>query len=179
MALSNYTEAKILTRGSYYMTPLNLTHIDELEENLSPENKREIYLLGYDDIREALVEMYQTAQSYVVKKEDGKILLVGGLWFSEDQDFPQMFAMFTNDAFDKFTFLARGSRMLLNYLKEQEPHITMTILSDYEGIISWALWLGFEPVGFTETKYAKYVEFIHCNLDQNCVYDKPQRPVIH
>jgi hypothetical protein len=25
----------------------------------------------------------------------------------------------------------------------------------------------------------KYVEFVRCNLDQNCVYDEPRQPVIH
>ena len=154
-------------------------HIKEIEETLSPENRRELMLLGYKSIEEALTKMYNEAQAYVVKKEEGPIVLTGGLFFNEDQDLPQMFAMFSEDAFENFTFLARGSRMLVNYLTSYHPNLTMTVLSDYEGIIKWAEWLGFEPVGVFFVGENKYVEFIYCNLDENCVYDEPQRPVIH
>jgi len=75
--------------------------------------------------------------------------------------------------------LVRGSKMLLEYLTGYHPRLSMTILGDYEGMIKWATWLGFETVGVFTVGENKYYEFIYCNLDKNCVYDEPQRPVIH
>ena len=37
--------------------------------------------------------------------------------------------------------------MLVNYLEQTQPQMTMTILADYEIMVDWAVWLGFEPVG--------------------------------
>ncbi len=154
-------------------------HIDEIDITLSPENKRELKLLGYPTTRAALDLMYREAQAYVVKTEGGPIIMTGGLLFNEDQDIPQMFAMFSNNAFQNFTLLARGSRMLLEYLTSYHPKLSMTILGDYDGVKRWAEWLGFEPVGVFHINENKYIEFIYCNLNKNCVYDEPQRPVIH
>ena len=154
-------------------------HIEEIERTLSFENKRELKLLGYPSINEALTRMYNEAQAYVVKEEGGPIIMTGGLFFNEDQDLPQMFEMFSDQAFENFTLLARGSKMLVNYLRSYHPNLTMTILADYEGIVKWAEWLGFETVGVFYVGENKYIEFIYCNLDENCVYDKSQRPVIH
>lgn len=161
------------------MTPLSPFHLDEIAEQMSHENKRELRLLGYTDIRVAVSEMYETSEAYIVRKEGGPILFVGGLWFAEDQDYPQMFALFMKEAMENYFLLARGSKMLLSYLKASNDHMTMTILSDYEGMLNWATWLGFEPIGVIESGGFKYVEFIHCNLGENCVYDKAPRPVIH
>jgi hypothetical protein len=55
----------------------------------------------------------------------------------------------------------------------------MTLLSDYEFMIDWAIWLGFEPVGVIEDNNNKYVEFVRCNSNGKSVYDGPLRPVIH
>lgn len=179
MDLNNSTETKILKRGAFYLTPLSPFHLDEIAENLAPENRRELRLLGYTDMRVAMSEMYETSEAYVVRKEGGPILFVGGLWYSEDQDHPQMFALFMQEAMNNYITLARGSKMLVSYLSASNEHMTMTILGDYEGMINWALWLGFEPVGTIVSGENKYVEFIRCNLGGNCVYDKAPRPVIH
>lgn len=179
MASSVSTEVKVLKRGPFYMTPVTEDHLDEVVENLSSENKREIKLLGYADLKMALRDMYEQSEAYVVRKDDGPILCIGGLWFVEDQDFPQMFTIFTEHAKKNFVGLIRGSRLLVQYFQQSHPHITMTIHSDYEGILNWAAWLGFEPVGVMNAGYDKYVEFIRCNLGGNCVYDKAPRPVIH
>ena len=96
MAGKDFTEVKIIKRGSYYLTPLKSFHIDELERVLSKENRREIKLLGYCDVRTALEIMSKTSEAYVCRKDGGELLFVGGLWFCEDQDWPQMFAMFSN-----------------------------------------------------------------------------------
>jgi len=61
------------------MTPLSPFHLDEIAENMSQENKREIKLLGYTDIRVAVSEMYETSEAYIVRKEGGPILFVGGM----------------------------------------------------------------------------------------------------
>lgn len=179
MAISSSTEVKILTRGEFYMTPLSPFHLQEIADNMAPENKRELRLLGYTDLRVAMSEMYEQAEAYIVRKEGGPIICVGGLWFDGDQDHPQMFTIFTENAMDSFIMLARGSRMLVDFLSQAQDHMTMTVLADYEGILNWAVWLGFEPVGTIVSGENKYVEFIRCNLDGNCVYDKTPRPVIH
>lgn len=173
------TEVKILERGPYYMTPLSPFHLDEIANNLSPENRKEIRLMGYTDLRLAISEMYEQSEAYIVRKENGPIIFAGGLWHSEDQDYPQMFALFMKDAMNSYTTLARGSKMLVDFLSKTQDHMTMTILSDYEGMANWAVWLGFEPVGVIEAGHYKYLEFIRCNLTGNCVYDKASRPVMH
>ena len=179
MAGKDFTEVKIIKRGSYYLTPLKSFHIDELERVLSKENRREIKLLGYCDVRTALEIMSKTSEAYVCRKDGGELLFVGGLWFCEDQDWPQMFAMFSSKIRENFTMLARGSRMLVEFFDQSQSHMSMTILADYEGMVSWATWLGFDPVGVSMQNGNKYVEFVRCNLDQNCVYDEPRQPVIH
>jgi len=68
MDLNNFTEVKIIKRGSYYLTPLKSFHIDELERVLSKENRREIKLLGYCDVRTALEVMSKTSEAYVCRK---------------------------------------------------------------------------------------------------------------
>jgi hypothetical protein len=90
-----------------------------------------------------------------------------------------MFAMFSNKIKENFTMLARGSKMLVEFFDQSQSHMSMTILADYEGMVSWATWLGFDPVGVSTQNGNKYVEFVRCNLDQNCVYDEPRQPVIH
>lgn len=161
------------------MTPLSPFHLQEIADNMAPENKRELRLLGYTDLHVAMSEMYEQAEAYIVRKEGGPIICVGGLWFDGDQDHPQMFTIFTENAMDNFTMLARGSRMLVDFLSQAQDHMTMTVLADYEGILNWAVWLGFEPVGTIVSGENKYIEFIRCNLDANCVYDRTSRPVVH
>jgi hypothetical protein len=179
MASNKSTEVKILERGAFYMTPLSPFHLDEVAQNMAPENRRELRLLGYTDLRVAMSEMYEQAEAYIVRKEGGPIICVGGLWYSEDQDHPQMFTIFTEHAKENFVMLARGSRMLVDFLSQAQSHMTMTILADYEGVLNWAVWLGFEPIGTIASGEHKYVEFIRCNLDGNCVYDSASRPVVH
>ena len=161
------------------MTPLSPFHLDEVAEQMSQENRRELKLLGYSDIRVAVSEMFECSEAYIVRQEGGPILFVGGLWYDDDQDYPQMFALFMKEAMENYFLLARGSKMLVSYLSTSNEHMTMTILADYEGMVNWATWLGFEPIGVVESGGNKYVEFIRCNLGGNCVYDKTPRPVIH
>ena len=75
--------------------------------------------------------------------------------------------------------LARGSRMLVNFFDKTQPNMTMTILADYEGILQWAAWLGFEPVGTSVVGENKYVEFVRCNPNKKNVYDSSLRPIMH
>ena len=153
-------DVKLLKRGKYYLTPLRKDHLPEIEKYLSQENKRELKLLGYESIMDALEEMQEYSECYLARKEGEPFLFVGGLWFSGGEDMPQMFAMFSNQLGENFTAIARGSKMLIDYLDQTNPNTTMTILSEYEHMIQWAVWLGFEPVGVVESGASKYVEFV-------------------
>ena len=44
---------------------------------------------------------------------------------------------------------------------------------------TWIAWLGFEPVGTSVLGENKYVEFVRCNSEQDDVYNKLLRPVVH
>ena len=170
---------KILSRGKYYLTPFTAYHIEEVVQNLSEENKRELSLWGHTDVEQALIEMYESSECYIARKEGGPFLMVGGLWHDDDQEFPQMFSMFSKDFAEHFTAIARGSRMLVNFFDKTQAMLSMTILSDYQFMVQWATWLGFEPVGITESNSHKYVEFVRCNPNQKGVYDSASRPVMH
>lgn len=172
-------EPKILKRGEAYLTPMQPYHIDEFVKVISKESVRELALLGYDNIRDAISEAYSSSGSYIVRGADSKILCVGGLWHEGDQEFPQMFAMFSKDVGKNFQMLARGSRMLVQFLGQAHPHMTMTILSEHESMLSWATWLGFEPIGFIKSGGHGYVEFVRCNLEESNVYNRPSRPAKH
>jgi hypothetical protein len=187
-ASSRSTEVKILKRGDYYLTPFTLYHIDEVAENLSPESKREIILMGHTDIKQALYEMHECSNSYLARRNDDTFLMVGGLWYEQgytgkgrywEESPAQMFAMFSEGVKQNFHAIARGSKMLVNFFDQSEPSMTMTILSDYEPMLNWASWLGFEPLGVSMMNENKYVEFVRCNPNQKNVYDKALRPVKH
>ena len=180
MDSSKYTnELKIVQRGQYYLTPFLPHHIEEVLLNLSQENKRELKLLGYIDIEQALIHMYESSECYIGRKEGESFILVGGLWHNQDQDFPQMFCMFSKELGDHFIAIARFSRMLVNFFDKTQDMMSMTILSDYEFMVQWATWLGFEVVGVIESNSQKYVEFVRCNPNRKGVYDGTSRPVMH
>ena len=179
LASNRSTEVKILKRGDYYLTPFTLGHVDEVAENLSSENKRELLLLGHTDIRQALHEMHDTADSYLCRRNDDTFLMVGGLWYNDDQESPQMFSMFSDGLKQNFHAMARGSKLLVNFFDQSETYMSMTILADYEGMLNWAAWLGFEAVGIHQVDANKYVDFVRCNPDKKIVYNKALRPVTH
>ena len=179
LASNRSTEVKILRRGDYYLTPFTLGHVDEVAENLSPENKRELLLLGHTDIRQALHEMHDTADSYLCRRNDDTFLMVGGLWYNDDRESPQMFSMFSDGLKQNFHAMARGSKLLVNFFDKSETYMSMTILADYEGMLNWAAWLGFEAVGIHQVDANKYVDFVRCNPDEKIVYNKALRPVTH
>ena len=104
-------------------------------------------MLGHLDVREALLEMYETSACYLCRKEGEDFLMIGGLWYDDDQTWPQMFAMFSSQIKDNFHALARGSKMFVNFFDQTHSGTSMTILANYESMLNWAVWLGFEPVG--------------------------------
>lgn len=179
LASNRSTEVKILRRGDYYLTPFTLGHVDEVAENLSPENKRELLLLGHMDIKQALHEMYDTSDSYLCRRNDETFLMVGGLWYNDDRESPQMFSMFSDGLKQNFHALARGSKLLVNFFDKSETYMSMTILADYEGMLNWAAWLGFEAVGVHQVDANKYVDFVRCNPNEKIVYNEALRPVTH
>ena len=177
-ALSKSTEVRVLKRGGYYLTPFTLSHIPEVVAGLSKESVHELKLLGHKSVTQALTEMYNCADCYIVRKEEEDFLMVCGLWYDGevgDQDFPQLYAMFSEKIKDNFHAMARGSKMLVNFFDKTENYMTMTILSDYQIMLDWAGWLGFEAVGVSEG----YVDFVRCNPAQKNVYDKSLRPITH
>jgi hypothetical protein len=181
MASRNYIqdEVKVLSRGEAYLTPMKRHHIDELLEVLSKENRRELKLLGYDDVKEALQEMYEASEVYIVRNKNKELVVAGGLWHEAGDEWPQMFAMFSEGIKKDFNMLARGSKMLVNLFDQAQHGMSMTILSDYEFMMDWAEWLGFEAVGISVNGPNKYVEFVRCNPNESNVYNSSSRPVTH
>lgn len=181
MASSNSIEAKVLQRGGLYLTPLLPSHIEPLIDNLSDENRYELELMGYESPARAFKQMQQSdVEAYVVKDKNDNILVVGGLWHNENGPMPQMFAMFTKGAMKKYISLVRGSHLLVDYFSQTNPAFCMCILSEFTEMLNWAAHLGFNPMDVTTNANGReYVEFLHCNFDQDRVYHKASRPVIH
>ena len=175
----DFTEDKIFQRGQLYLTPFMEHHIEEVAANLSRENKEELFYLGHLDIRDALYDMMESAECYLVRKEGEGYMAVTGLWYYEDSDAPQMFAMFSNDMRQNYKAMIRGSKALMSFYDQMEPLLTMTVCAKYHMVLDWAAWLGFEPVGASEIGDTDYVEFVRCNPNQNGVYDNTSRPIIH
>ena len=144
---------------------------------LAFENVKELAMSGRVNVKKALEEMHSTCEMYVVRSKQRELLCVGGLSYNDD--WPQLFAMFSRTMKNNFHLMVRGSKMLVNFLDKTQEGMTMTILSDYEPMINWAAWLGFEPTGTIESKNGKYVEFVRCNPNKNNVYNSASRPVTH
>ena len=166
-----------MQRGSYYLTPFLEHHVYEFVHIIHPENVRELTKLGHTNIAEALREVAETSEVYLVRDGNDEIVFVGGVLL--DLDNPQMFALFTTKLKDNFTLLARGSKMLISFLDQTYPMLTMTIDAEYEAMLNWAAWLGFEPVGIAATSSAQYVEFVRCNFDLDDDSPDVSRPTKH
>lgn len=136
-------------------------------------------MLGHIDVREALREMYETSECYLCRKQGDTFIMVGGLWFDDDQEWPQMFAMFSDKIKESFHAMARGSKMLTNFFDQTQHGMSMVVNADYEFILDWAAWLGFEAVGVSADGPHKYVDFVRCNPKVKNVYDEASRPVMH
>lgn len=156
-----------------------MDHVDEVANNLSAENRRELKLLGHTDIKQALIEMHKTSECYLCREEGQSFIMVGGLWFDEDGTWPQMFAMFSDKIKESFHAMARGSRMFVNYFDQCHDGMSMTVNADFEFILDWATWLGFEPLALYDNGSQKYVDFVRCNPSGKNVYDSSSRPVMH
>ncbi len=58
--------------------------------------------------------------------------------------------------------------------------MTMTILSEHEAMLNWALWLGFEAVSaMSDTNNHEYINFVRCNPSMKDAYSDESRPVMH
>lgn len=168
-----------MQRGEFYLTPFRLGHIEEVSQHLGQESRRELDLLGYDSVSQALHEMAKTSECYICRKQNESFIMVGGLWFSADSSAPQMFAMFSDKIKDNFHAMARGSKMLVNFFDQTQSEMCMTINADYEFILDWASWLGFEATGVYSTGSETYVDFVRCNSLKKNAYDCASRPVMH
>tara|TARA_Y100000592_G_scaffold87170_1_gene141412 strand:+ start:4505 stop:5044 length:540 start_codon:yes stop_codon:yes gene_type:complete len=170
-------EVKILQSGSYYMTPFYEHHISEIYSILHSETERELINLGYPTIFEALCDLQKDSEVYVVRDKNWNIMMASGVFFSEEP--PQLFALFTKHITTNFKGLARGSKLLMSFLDQSYDDLSMQIAEEYVSMLNWAVWLGFHPVGFSDWKNIRYVDFVRCNPTKNCVSDKTSRPVIH
>ena len=170
-------EIKILSQGAFYMTPFREYHIQEFLKVIHTETLIELYNLGYESITDALKNVVDTSESYIVKDKSGTILLVCGL--VHDDETPQMFALFTLNLKQNYKSLVRSSRSLVSFFHRAHPLITMTISTKYNDMLQWAAWLGFEAVGMSEHKKINYVEFVRCNSSKNYVSHETSRPVMH
>lgn len=170
-------ELKIMTRGAYYLTPFCEHHVYEFIHVIHPENIRELIELGHTNIMDALMEIVEKAEVYLVRDGEGEIIFVGGVYI--DEEHPQMFALFSTKLKNNFKVLARGSKMLVSFFDKTYGMMTMTINARYEAMLNWAAWLGFEPVGTSEWKKQQYIEFVRCNSGKNYVSHEASRPVMH
>ena len=172
-------DVKIMQRGKFYLTPLQYDHVEEICFNLPLEGLRDIYSLGYDSPKEAILEMMESSEAYVVKSKDGPILCVTGLAFDSTIELPQFFCIFTNEVKKNLRLLVIGSRMIIGFFDKTHPWLCMSILSDFPIMLNWAASLGFEAVGISERRDHKYVEFVRCNPMEKSVSHKLSRPVMH
>jgi len=177
MASQNSIEVKLIERSGCYLTLFKPHHIEEFARVISAANIRELEILGFHNVREALTEMGNTADAYVVRRENGDIISVCGLLY--DGEVPQMFAMFSEGFTENYTTLARGSKMLVSFFDQQTQSMTMSVLAEHGDIVNWACWLGFEPIGVVTHKNHEYVEFVRCNPASGNVYDQALRPAMH
>ncbi len=65
-------EVKILTSGSYYMTPFNKYHILEMLPRLHSKTEKELLNLGYSSSLEALLDLEKDSEVYTVRTKAGK-----------------------------------------------------------------------------------------------------------
>ena len=172
-------EAKIIKRGNFYLTPFTKDHVEEVIANLSPENVREINLLGYHNVRECIEEMMKYSDCYLVRKEGEVFTAISGLWYEDGKETPQFFAMFSKNIKKNFTSIARGSRMLITFFDRTQDEMCMRILSDHQFMLDWASWLGFEAIGVTQFNSNHYVDFVRCISPQKSAYSETSRPVMH
>ena len=129
--------------------------------------------------KEAILEMMEISEVYVVKSKDGPILCVTGLAFDSTIELPQFFCVFTNEVKKNLRLLVIGSRMIIGFFDKTHPWLCMSILSDFPIMLNWAASLGFEAVGISERRDHKYVEFVRCNPIEKSVSHKLSRPVMH
>ena len=172
---STTDEKKIIQRGRAYLTPMKHYHVEEFESIMHPANKVEVKDFGYNSVKEALFEIFDTTESYICRNKYGNIVFVGGLSFFEET--PQMFTIFANSLEHNVVLTAKMSKSLLNMFDKLHPIITMTILSKNEHMLNWACWLGFEPVEMSTDN--RFVEFVRCNSENFDVYNETLRPIVH
>jgi hypothetical protein len=171
----NLQEHKIIRRGEAYLTPMKTAHIEEFLDCIHEFNAQEILDAGYFSTLDCLRIMYSSSEAYVCRNKSGEIVFVGGLWFGDES--PQMFCLFSNNL-DKNTFLtAKMSKAMLGMFEGLHPKLTMKVSSRFEHMLSWAMWLGFEPCSITDDELQ--VEFVRCISNLNSVTHKALRPVVH
>ena len=179
MALLNSTDKVVFTQGGLTVRPVLQDDLDKICRSLSDINKREIEYLGYGNVKEAMEEMYQSSDSYIVTNQDNDMVCLSGLFYSSSQEPPQMYAMFSDKIENHKIGLLKGSLKLANLFMKGHDTITMSILAENDFMLDWAAWLKFTAVGFTLYREKQYVDFVRCDHKQNFVYNDASRPAIH
>ena len=173
-------QSKVIQRGSYQLVPACASDVPEIVKHLSIESARELKLLGYSSVKEGIEEMVSSAECYIARRDGCVYSCVGGLFHGSENDDPQMFAMFSGNIRDNFIPIARGSKTLVKLFDKFHPRMTMTILSEHEAMLNWALWLGFEVVStMNDTNNHEYINFVRCNPSMKDAYSGESRPVMH
>lgn len=154
-----------------------MKHVMEFQP--SAENKRELAMMGWGSAQEALLSRMSESEMYAVKRENEPPLCISGLLYDDEVEHPQMFALFSTEISDNFKTLARGSQMLTNFFDQTHEYLSMSILSEFEPMLHWATWLGFEIVTIAEIDGRTYVDFVRCNPSLHDDSSKSSRPRKH
>ena len=160
------------------MTPFRSEHVDDFVKVIHKDTVKDLIKLGHTNVAECLHEIAETCDVYMVRDKEGRIVIVSGVTFDE-QDESVFFALFSKDIKESFTAMARGSRSMVNFLEKSYPMMTMMIDMEYEAMLNWAAWLGFEAVGISTTSSAQYVEFVRCAFPIDDDSPDVSRPTKH
>lgn len=175
MDSTSFTEAKILTRGSGYVTPLKHYHLEEVE--LHKETIKDLRDYGYQSADEVLKEIYEGAEAYVCRNSSGEIIFISGLWHFEDSDVPQMFMLLASNIGENTFCMSRMTDKLLEFYHTTHQHISMLVSVKQSSMLQWAGYIGFSPMRMVNDD--AFVYFERCFLAINGGNDKLLRPAMH
>ena len=171
----SFTEAKILTRGDAYVTPLQHYHLEEVE--LHRETIKDFKNFGYDSVDQALKEMCENAECYVCRNSVGEIIFISGLWHYPDGDMPQMFMLLASNIAENTFCMSRMTDKILDFYHSSHPYLSMLISTKRESMLQWAAFIGFYPIEMVDNE--SFVYFERCFLAINDANDKSLRPAMH
>lgn len=171
----SFTEAKILTRGDAYVTPLQHYHLEEIE--FHSETIKDFYNYGFDSVDEAMKEMLDHAECYICRNSSGEIIFLSGLWHYSDDDVPQMFMLLASNIGENTFLMSRMTDKMLDFYHSSHDHLCMIVRAERHSMLQWAAFIGFSPIKMIENE--SFVYFERCFLAINGGNDKLLRPAMH